>query len=126
VALRGSHRQWRPSFHRGQSTQTAREIPSEDAIQLEISPPPGLKVCGFCHGERGGEARKKFTVVLAIGHALGAHEALSRPDALSGFLEVVYRLFEDGVFVGHDRSIRIGSVLRSLDCFSFSHEHADW
>jgi hypothetical protein len=37
---------------------------------------------------------------------LRAHEALSRLDALSGFLEVVHRLFENGVFVGHDRSIR--------------------
>jgi hypothetical protein len=45
-------------------------------------------------------------VVLAIGHALRAHEALGRPDTLSGFLEVVHRLFEDGVFVGHARSIR--------------------
>ena len=46
-------------------------------------------------------AREKVTVVLAIGHALRAHEALGRPDALPGFLEVVHRLFEDGVFVGH-------------------------
>jgi hypothetical protein len=58
-------------------------------------------------------------VVLAIGHPLRAHEALSRPDALPGFLEVVHRLFEDGVFVGHDRSIRAG-ILRSPDCFAFS------
>jgi hypothetical protein len=63
-------------------------------------------------------------VVLAIGHALRAHEALSRPDALPGFLEVVHRLFEDGVFVGHDQSIRAGSVLRILDCLCFSREHA--
>src|SRR5215208_637706 len=35
------------------------------------------------------------------------HEALGRPDALPGFLEAVHRLFEDGVFVGHDRSIRV-------------------
>ena len=54
-----------------------------------------------------------------------AYEALSRPDALPGFLEVVHRLFEDGVFVGHDESIRVG-ILRSLCCFSFSHEHAHW
>jgi hypothetical protein len=58
-------------------------------------------------------------VVLAIGHALRAHEALGRPDALSGFLEVVHRLFEDGVFVGHDQSIRVG-ILRSPDCFVVS------
>jgi hypothetical protein len=45
-------------------------------------------------------------VVIAISHALRAHEALSRPYALSGFLEVVHRFFEDGVFICHDRSIR--------------------
>jgi hypothetical protein len=44
-------------------------------------------------------------MVLAIGHTLRAHKALGCPDALSGFLEVVHRLFEDGAFVGHDRSI---------------------
>ena len=64
-------------------------------------------------------------MVLAIGHALRTHEALSRSDALSGFLEVVHRLFEYGVFVGHDRSIRVG-ISRSPDCFAFSREHADW
>jgi hypothetical protein len=65
-------------------------------------------------------------VVLAIGHPLRAHEALSRPDALPGFLEVIHRLLEDGVFVGHDRSIRAGGIFRSLDCLVFSCEHADW
>ena len=60
-------------------------------------------------------------MVLAFGHALRAHEALGRPDALSGFLEVVHRLFENGVFVGHDQSIRTG-VFRSLTCFVCSHE----
>jgi hypothetical protein len=60
-------------------------------------------------------------VVLAIGHALRAHEALGRPDTLSGFLEVGHRLFEDGVFVGHEKSIRAG-ILRSPDCFAFSRE----
>jgi hypothetical protein len=64
-------------------------------------------------------------VVLAIGHALGAHEALSRPDALSGFLEVVHRLFEDGVFVGHEKSIRVG-ILRSLDFFACLRERAEY
>jgi hypothetical protein len=64
-------------------------------------------------------------VVLTIGHALRAHEALGRPDALSGFLEVVHRLFEDGVFIGHDRSIRT-DILRSPERFAFSREHADW
>ena len=33
-------------------------------------------------------------MVLAVGLALGAHEALGRPDALSGFFQVVHRLFE--------------------------------
>src|SRR5215208_566965 len=54
---------------------------------LEIPPTPGLKVCGFGHGERCREAREKVAVVLAIGHTFRAHEALSRPDALPGFLE---------------------------------------
>jgi hypothetical protein len=45
-------------------------------------------------------------VVLAIGHTLRVHEALGSPDALPGFLEVVHRLFEDGVFVSHEKSIR--------------------
>jgi hypothetical protein len=61
-------------------------------------------------------------VVLAIGHALRAHEALGCPDALPGFLEVVHRLFEDGVFIGHDLSIRTGGILRSPDYFTFSCE----
>jgi hypothetical protein len=61
--------------------------------KLEIPPMSGLEVCRFCHGERRREARKEVTVVLAIRHALRAHEALGRPDALSGFLEVVHRLF---------------------------------
>jgi hypothetical protein len=47
-------------------------------------------------------------VVLTIGHALRTHEALSRPDTLSGFLEVVHRLFEDGVFVSPGQCIRAG------------------
>jgi hypothetical protein len=63
-------------------------------------------------------------VVLAIGHALRTHEALGRPDALAGFLEVVHSLFEDGVFFGHDRSIGVG-ILRSLDYFALSREHED-
>jgi hypothetical protein len=62
-------------------------------------------------------------MVLAIGHSLGAHEALCRSDALPGFLEVVHRLFEDGVFIGHGRSIRSGDIIRSLDCFAFSREN---
>jgi hypothetical protein len=51
-------------------------------------------------------------VVLAFGHALRAHEALSGSDALPGFLEVVHRLLEDGVFVGHYQNIRLGGILR--------------
>jgi hypothetical protein len=62
-------------------------------------------------------------VVLTIGQALRAHEALSRPDALSGFLEVLHGLFEDGVFVDHARSIRSGDIIRSLDCFAFFREN---
>jgi hypothetical protein len=69
--------------------------------ELEILPTPGLEVCRFCHGKRRGEARKEVAMVLAFGRTLRAHEALSRPYALPGFLEVVHRLFEDGVFVGH-------------------------
>jgi hypothetical protein len=45
---------------------------------------------------------------------------------LRGFLEVVHRLFEDGVFGGHEKSIRAGSVLRSVDYFAFSRERTDW
>ena len=41
-------------------------------------------------------------MVFAIGHTLRAHEALSCPDTLSGFLEVVHRLVKDGIFVGHE------------------------
>jgi hypothetical protein len=55
-------------------------------------------------------------VVLTFHHALRAHEALSRSDALPGFLEVVHSLFENGVFVSHERSIRVG-ILRSLRLF---------
>jgi len=68
--------------------------------ELEISTTPGLKVCCFGHGERRRKARKEVAVILAIGHTLRAHQALGRPDALSGYLEVVHRLFKDGVFVG--------------------------
>jgi hypothetical protein len=93
---------------------------------LEISATPGLEECSFCHGERRREARKKVAVVLTIGHALRAHEALGRPDALSGFLEVVHRLFEDGNFVGHDKSIRAGCILRLPDCFACSLERAEY
>src|SRR5215216_5266497 len=69
---------------------------------------PGLEVRRFRHGKRRRKARKEVTVVLTIGHTLRAHEALSRPYALSGFLEFDHRLFEYGVFVGHDQSIRTG------------------
>jgi hypothetical protein len=62
-------------------------------------------------------------MVLAIGHALRAHEALGRPDALPSFLEVVHRLFENRILVSHDQSIRVG-ILRSLDRFNFSRGHA--
>jgi hypothetical protein len=69
---------------------------------------PGLEVRCFCHGERRREAREEVTVVLTFGHTLRAHEALGSPYTLSGFFEVVHHLFEDGVFVGHDQSIRAG------------------
>jgi hypothetical protein len=49
---------------------------------LEIPPTPSLEVCGFGHGERRREAREKVAVVLAVGHTIRAHQALSRPDAL--------------------------------------------
>jgi hypothetical protein len=61
--------------------------------KLKIPPTPSLKVCSFCHGERRRKAREEVAVVLATGHALRAHEALGRPDALPGFLEVVHRFF---------------------------------
>jgi hypothetical protein len=92
--------------------------------ELEIPPTPGLEVCSFCHGECRRKARVKVAVVLAIGHTLRAQEALSRPYALPDFLEVVHRLFEDGVFVGHDRSIRT-RIIRSPDCFTFPRERED-
>jgi hypothetical protein len=76
------------------------------ASSLVIPPTPGLEVCRFGHRERCREARKKVAVVLTFGHALRAHEALGCPDSLPGFLEVIHRLLEDGVFVGHDKSIR--------------------
>jgi hypothetical protein len=82
--------------------------------ELKIPPTPGLKVCSLGHSERRREPRKEVAVVLAIGHTLRAHEALSRPDTLPGFLEVVHRLFEDGVFVAHNQSIRVG-ILRRVD-----------
>ena len=92
---------------------------------LVIPPTPGLKVCGFGHGERRREAREKVAMILAIGHALRAHEALSRPDALPCFLEVVHRLVKDDVFVGHDYSMRSG-IFRSPYCLAFSCEHVAW
>jgi hypothetical protein len=49
-----------------------------------------------------------------------------RPYALSGFLEIIHRLFENSIFVGHDQSIRTGSILRSPHCFAFSRERAGW
>jgi hypothetical protein len=100
-----------PLRHRRAQDQRTRPVLLRDGGrpdgQLEITPTPGLEVCGFCHGERRRETRKKVTIVLAIGHALRAHEALGCPDALSGYLEVIHRFFEDGVFVGHDKSIRV-------------------
>jgi hypothetical protein len=90
--------------------------------ELEIPPTPSLKVRCFGHGERRRKTRKKVAVVLAIGHALRAHEALCRPYTLPSFLEVVHRLFEYGVFVGYGQSIRIGSIFRLPDYCVFSRE----
>ena len=91
---------------------------------LEIPPTPGLQVRRFGHSERRREAREEVAVVLAsfASHPLRAHEALGRPDALSGFFEVIHRLVKDGVFFGHDRSIRTSGI-RSLDAFIFSREN---
>jgi hypothetical protein len=96
-----------------------------DCGELEVPPTPGFEVGCFGRGERCREAREKVAIVLAIGHALRAHEALSRPDTLSGFLEVVHRLFENGVFVSHDQSIRVG-ILRSPDCLALSDERVEY
>ena len=60
-------------------------------------------------------------MVLAISHTLRVHEALGRPDTLSGFPEVLHRLPENGVFVSHAQSVRVG-ILRSPDCFTFTRE----
>jgi hypothetical protein len=67
----------------------------------EIPPTPGLEVRSLGYGERRSESRKEVAVILTSGHAMGAHEALCRPDALPGYLEVVHRLFEN-TFVDHD------------------------
>jgi hypothetical protein len=57
------------------------------------------------------KARKEVAVVLALPHAMRAHEVLSCSNAHSGYFEVIHGLFEDGVFVGHDQSILTGSIL---------------
>jgi hypothetical protein len=54
--------------------------------ELKIPPTPCLKVCRLGHGERRRKAREEIAVILAIGHTLRAHEALSRPDALPASL----------------------------------------
>ena len=83
----------------------------------KIPPAPGLEIRSLRHGERRREARKQVAVVYAsfASHALRAHEVLSRPDALASFLEVVHRLVKYGVFFGHERSIRIDSILPRID-----------
>ena len=53
-------------------------------------------------------------MVLAFGHTLRAPETLGCPDALASFLEVVHRLYENGRFVGHHRSIRTVSSDHSI------------
>jgi hypothetical protein len=56
-----------PGFLSGRATPTSFQVPGlgKDPLQhrkfggyLEISPTPGLEVCGFGHGERRREARK--------------------------------------------------------------------
>jgi hypothetical protein len=47
--------------------------------ELEIPAAPGLEVRRLGHGERRRQAREQIPVVLSIGHALGAHEALPYP-----------------------------------------------
>jgi hypothetical protein len=96
-----------PTSHQASGLGIAPVHHSKPANLLEIPPTPGLKICSFCHGESRREARKEVTVVLAIGHTLRAHEALGRPDPLPGFLEVIHRLVKDGVFFGHEGSIRV-------------------
>jgi hypothetical protein len=76
----------------------------------------------FIHRTSGQRNFEKVAVVLAIGHALRAYEALGCPDALPGFLEVLHSLLEDSVFVGHKRSIRTSGI-RSLDAFVFCREN---
>jgi hypothetical protein len=44
---------------------------------LEMPTAPGLEVRRFCHGECCREPRKKVAMVLAFGHPLWAHEALT-------------------------------------------------
>jgi hypothetical protein len=119
-----AHRSARQSSAKGRSVATSALplLPLFTACEVEclsgwlvIPPTPGLKVCGFCHGERRRKARKEVAVILAIGHALRTHKALGCPDALSGFLKVVHRLIENGVFVGHEKSIRVDSILRWVD-----------
>src|SRR5215216_867157 len=105
---------WR-SLPRWGSAGSTRAL-GELVLTGEIPPTPHFEVCGFCHGERRREPRNEVAVVLAIGHTLRTHQALGRPDALSGFLEVLHSLVKDGVFVGHDGSIRTGGSLRSLFC----------
>jgi hypothetical protein len=92
-----------------------RYAASQLSNSLEIPPTPRLEVCSFGHGERRREARKKVSVVLAIGHTLRAQKALGRPDSLPGFLEVIQSLFENGIFVGHARSIRADTSLQRVD-----------
>jgi hypothetical protein len=121
-----------PSLHKRRLTRRVRVLQQSCGV-LWISEPgagrcygrlknpatPSLEVCRFSHGERRGEPREKIAVVLAYRHALRLDRALGCPGALGGFLEVIHRLFEYGVFVGHNLSIWVG-MLRELDCFALS------
>jgi hypothetical protein len=95
LRCRAPHESWRGPCLASRSS-------ADLLFSLEIPATPRFEICSFGHGKRRREPRKKVAVILAIGHALRAHEALSRSDALSGFLEVVHRLFQDAVFVGHE------------------------
>src|SRR5687768_16816204 len=93
-------------------------LSADPPSSLEIPAASGLEVRSFCHSKRRRKACKKVAVVLAFRHALRAHESLGRPDALPGFLEIVHRLFEEGVFILRPRSIRTLSIFRLLNSFA--------
>ena len=60
-----------------------------------------LSVGRFCRVQRLGRARPQPQVVRGIHERAMWHEAAGRSDAPGGLAEVVDRLVERGVFVGH-------------------------